>query len=896
MSTTFVTGIFRIDDRSLERHLADLDELLASGLPFIVFHDPAIPIPHRTNVVAVPISLSESWTFGRAEAYPVAALPAVRNLEKDTRSYLLLTNAKLDFLSMASDHDLHTSHLAWIDAGILGRVRDRAVFISKLAALNPPTRCLLAPGFWPKLDQEDDQIWSGICWRFAGGFLLGDAQSIRDLHAAYKLAFENALRGGRLTWEVNLWAFMESQGHHIDWYEAQGHDDSLIDVPRYQSLCLNMIVKNESKIIERCLQLALPFIDCWVICDTGSTDDTPARIAAFFAKRNIPGRLVRSPFENFAQARNLALHAAVNSDLCFDYLLMIDADMNLSGTLNKAALSAHAYQIRQVGYGLCYYNTRLVRRDAGSTYIGVTHEYLSQPGGAPTRLDSLWVDDQGDGGSKDNKTPRDIRFLDQGLKDEPHNARYMFYLAQSYRDAGLFDKAIEWYGKRIAAGGWEEEVWAAYYGRAQAHLAAKNDVAFIVGCWVAYKYRPSRAEPLYRLARYYRQRGLNEAAMEVAELGLNIPSTSDSLFVEPEAYDPGVEEEISIAGFYSQGPARRDRGYRACANLTLHHNGSVRSLALRNFTHYARSAEQLFGATVEEIDWKPSNGYAAMNPSICMIDGDRIGIVRTVNYEVSEHGYYPTIDGTGIIKTRNYVVRFDKAWRSIEAWPMEDVTGEAKTNYPVEGFEDCRLFRCGNTWHCSAVVRDVEGGDGRCEQALLTLDAHWRVTSLDVMRDYEHDKHQKNWMPVVSADVSVPTWLYHVHPTVVIERRDGRTTETRRHQSPSGLIDARGGSQLLPFLDGWICLIHEVAWMPRRIYLHRFVRFDSEFRVSGLTEPFYLLNKGIEFAAGLAREGDRFVVSFGVHDSSAHLAFLDVEKVLARLDSLSRCPEPPRLR
>ena len=36
-----------------------------------------------------------------------------------------------------------------------------------------------------------------------------------------------------------------------------------------------MIVKNESKIIERCLNSARPIIDSVSICDTGSTDETP---------------------------------------------------------------------------------------------------------------------------------------------------------------------------------------------------------------------------------------------------------------------------------------------------------------------------------------------------------------------------------------------------------------------------------------------------------------------------------------------------------------------------------------------------------------------------------------------------------------------------------------------
>jgi len=76
------------------------------------------------------------------------------------------------------------------------------------------------------------------------------------------------------------------------------------------TLCLNMIVKNESKIITRLLTSVLPIIDCYCVCDTGSTDNTVELIESFFKARNIPGRVVYEPFKNFAHNRNFALKSA----------------------------------------------------------------------------------------------------------------------------------------------------------------------------------------------------------------------------------------------------------------------------------------------------------------------------------------------------------------------------------------------------------------------------------------------------------------------------------------------------------------------------------------------------------------------------------------------------------
>ena len=53
-------------------------------------------------------------------------------------------------------------------------------------------------------------------------------------------------------------------------------------------LCLNMIVKNESKIITRLLDSVIDIIDCYCICDTGSTDNTVQLITDYFLAHGKP--------------------------------------------------------------------------------------------------------------------------------------------------------------------------------------------------------------------------------------------------------------------------------------------------------------------------------------------------------------------------------------------------------------------------------------------------------------------------------------------------------------------------------------------------------------------------------------------------------------------------------
>ena len=85
-----------------------------------------------------------------------------------------------------------------------------------------------------------------------------------------------------------------------------------------------MIVKNESKVIERCLGSVKDFINYWVIVDTGSTDGTQQIIKNFM--KDVPGELHQSEWQNFEYNRNEALQFAKNKG---DYILFMDADDQL---------------------------------------------------------------------------------------------------------------------------------------------------------------------------------------------------------------------------------------------------------------------------------------------------------------------------------------------------------------------------------------------------------------------------------------------------------------------------------------------------------------------------------------------------------------------------------------
>ena len=665
-----------------------------------------------------------------------------------------------------------------------------------------------------------------------------------------------------------------------------------------KTLCLNMIVKNEIANLDRCLRAVADHIACWVIGDTESTDGTQDFVKSFFAERGIPGELHSFPFLNFEQARNAALEHAAASNLAYDYLLLADTDMELvvEDRDFRAKLEEPGYRlIQRTNSGLTYWNTRLLRRAAGARYHGVTHEYIDVPGGAK-ELRGVWYKDHASGSNRAEKFQRDINLLLKGLEQEPDNVRYWFYLAQSYRDSGQKEKAAETYAKRAAMGGWDEEAWYARLQQARCLRDLKDDGGFIREALAAFNQRPQRAEPLYDLARFYRQGGMNAASVLFSEFGLTLPRPDDILFLEDFVYAAGLYEEYSIAANYAPDPARKERGHDACNWLALTRkvpDGS-RNLARANLLYYIQSASAMMPSFVARaVGFTPPDGFHPTNPSVARLGELIMMVQRAVNYITIGDDQYETPNGAPI-QTRNFLLRLDPAL-GIQSWteilPPLDMP---EPSYDlVKGFEDMRLFAWRGELWCTSNFRELTA-EGWCEQVLARIDQRpredSRLTDWRVLRPEGPRLHEKNWMPLVDDDRL--QFIYLCDPTRILDEQARKVGET---VPPIAAEKFRGSSQAIPFDGGWLALIHEVLWWfdsQRRSYQHRFVWLDQARVLRRVSRAFYFHQKAIEFAAGLAwhPDGKRLLVSFSVQDRESWIATVDADEVRSVLLDVERLP------
>ena len=314
-----------------------------------------------------------------------------------------------------------------------------------------------------------------------------------------------------------------------------------------------MIVKNESQIIERCLRSVYHLIDAWCIVDTGSTDGTQEIIKKYLKDK--PGELLERPWVNFGHNRNEALGLAAAWG---DWILLTDADMVLvddgfdPSILNE---EVDGFDVIQENHGTRYYNFRLLNSKRDWRCIGVTHEYYSPAKGLGPRgrIDNLRFNDVGDGGSKGDKFERDISLLEQGLIDEPANHRYMFYLAQSYRDTAQWDKAIHWYTRCANEDRWDEEAWFADYmvGWCMMHRKDKLEeiASWMLNCWMR---RPWRAEPIFHLSLAYKEQQKWHQAYQLLKSCATMPYPKDDvLFVTAPIYEWQSMDEFSLAAYWT---------------------------------------------------------------------------------------------------------------------------------------------------------------------------------------------------------------------------------------------------------------------------------------------------------------------------------------------------------
>lgn len=332
-----------------------------------------------------------------------------------------------------------------------------------------------------------------------------------------------------------------------------------------------MIVKDEAHVIRRCLASVRPFIDWWVIADTGSSDGTQELVRQ--ALDGVPGELVERAWVDFGRNRQEVLDLARSSThrRTGDYALWLDADEHLVGDHDELATLTHDGYHLQVDYDSTRYRRlAVVNLDRDWRWVGPIHEYLDLPGAVLGDLPAprVLVSHDGQRAQDPETYRRDAVLIQTALRADPDNPRMQFYLAQSWKDAGELEQAVASYRTRVAnPAGWSQERWYALFqiglllervGRpavevCEALLAAHQECSW-------------RAEGLVELARVERSRERFDVALLYARPASLLPlPAGEGLFVDVDTYRWRAWDEVAVNCYWT---GRYDEGLRA-AELAL---------------------------------------------------------------------------------------------------------------------------------------------------------------------------------------------------------------------------------------------------------------------------------------------------------------------------------------
>ncbi len=307
------------------------------------------------------------------------------------------------------------------------------------------------------------------------------------------------------------------------------------------SLC--MIVKNEEKRLERCLESIKDVVDQIVIVDTGSDDGTK-KIADRYTQAVYDFKWI----DDFAAARNYSFSKAE----C-DYILWLDADDILlpqdAEKLNKLKarldpkvdgitfLYHYAFD-EEKNPSLVFRRIRLVKREKNYIWRGFIHEYVEVDGKVID--EDIIVTHTRDHGDSDRNLNIYIKKKKEGVSFTPRDQYYYAKELYYHRKLG---EAISELKKSTTMNLWVEDKLDALYCIADCYQWQEEYKKAREALYECFELKSPRAEGLYRLAKTFQEEKKYENAIYWYEsiFTLKKPDTAGFLFDEYWTWKPHLE-------------------------------------------------------------------------------------------------------------------------------------------------------------------------------------------------------------------------------------------------------------------------------------------------------------------------------------------------------------------
>lgn len=296
------------------------------------------------------------------------------------------------------------------------------------------------------------------------------------------------------------------------------------------------------------------------------------------------------------------------------------------------------------------------------------------------------------------------------------------------------------------------------------------------------------------------------------------------------------------------------------------------------------------------VDSTKMIGPSLMNPSIINYNGKLLVNLRNVNYVLyhSEHGVNEHIWGPlcylhteqhQVLATHNILCELDNNFNISSSSIINTSKLDVQPLWQFIGLEDARLAAWDDKLYLSGVRRDTTtNGEGRMELSRIIIEDD-QAKEIDRQRipapPPNNSYCEKNWMPISDKPYQYVKWT---NPTEVVEynttTQETKTIILTQFQNLN-TRDLRGGSQVIPYEDHYLGLVHEVdlfkseAGRKNATYRHRFVLWDQSFNVLRVSLRFDFMGGEIEFACGMTEYNNQILVTFGFQDNASYLLVIN---------------------
>lgn len=303
------------------------------------------------------------------------------------------------------------------------------------------------------------------------------------------------------------------------------------------SLC--MIVKNEEKVIARCLESVEDIADEIVIVDTGSTDRTK-EICSKYTNKIFDFQWI----DDFSAARNFSYSKAN-----MEYIMWMDADdvilkedlakfkelkISLDSSVDTVMMKYNVGFDSEGNTTFSYYRERLSKRSKDYKWIEPVHEHLEKDGNIINADISITHK------KEDIPTPgRNLtiyeKLISSGAKLSP---RSTFYYARELYYGQRYEKAAEYFEKFLEDGlGWLEDNISACYHLSVCYAAKQDNSNRLKFLLKSFEYAAPRAEICCELGSYYFDMEEYERAISWYKLAAGMEEPTDNWgFIDHDFY------------------------------------------------------------------------------------------------------------------------------------------------------------------------------------------------------------------------------------------------------------------------------------------------------------------------------------------------------------------------